>query len=150
MLLQEGLAALLAADASILGLVGSRIYGVLAPDDAAQYPCCSYSLIGGTAETTLDGVVVREARLELNGFSLNSYREANTIREALIAAVDGWTATLGAGLQIGAPTTQILEVTLLNPGTDFCSVQRVFRCLCEFRVLYTVQLGPAAVLVVSD
>jgi hypothetical protein len=56
---------------------------------------------------------------------------ARAIRAAVIAALDGWSATLSDG-------TRVLDTTVLNPGTDFCSEQRIFRCMCEFYVLYTL------------
>src|SRR5215472_2187394 len=99
-MLQEGLAALLAANGAVSAIAGDRIFAVVASDDAAQYPCVSYALVGGTSDPTLDGPGMRAARLELNGFSLNSYAEAHRLREALIAAVDGWAQVLSDGTTI--------------------------------------------------
>jgi hypothetical protein len=130
-MLQEGLFALLAANTGVTALVGSRVYEVAAPDDMKQFPCVAYSLVGGSADPTVDTSGVIRQRVELNGFSFNSYAEAAKIRAAIILALDGWSQLLGDG-------TDILQAILLNPGTDFVSEQRCFRCMVEFYVDYTL------------
>jgi hypothetical protein len=129
--LQEGLFALLAADAGVSGFVGSRIYAGAAPDDLKAYPCVEYSLVGGSASSTFKTTGVLQQRVEINGFSFTSYAEAAKIRQAAIKALIGWSQALGDG-------TTILDAELLNPGTDFVSEQRCFRCMAEFYVLYTL------------
>jgi hypothetical protein len=125
---QEGLVALLKADAGVSALC-SHFFAVEASDDPTKYPCVSYALVGGTSDHTLDGKAPNFSRLELSAHSLASYAEADKIRAALMAAVDGWRATLPNGFRVE-------NAELVNPGTDFVSVQGVFRCLCEFRVFF--------------
>jgi hypothetical protein len=129
-MLAEGLYALLSGSA-VAALAQGGIYPGAAPDDQAQYPCVSYSLVGGSADPGLTTTGVIRQRVELNGFSFNSYAEAAQIRAAIIAALDGWQLTLSDGVRI-------LDAYLLNPGTDFVSEQRCFRCMVEFYVLYTL------------
>jgi hypothetical protein len=128
--IQAGIFAVLAAATGVTGLVGQRFFEADAPDDLAQYPCISMSLVGGSSAPTLSTSGTVRQRVELNGFALD-YPTADAIRSAIIAALNGWQETLGDG-------TNVLETELLNPGTDFVSEQRIFRCLVEFYVLYTL------------
>lgn len=128
-MLAEAIFARLAADAGVTALVSDRIFGGLASDNGTDYPCADYSFIGGAVETTLDNLDVFEQRVELNGLSFGGYDEASKIRAAITAALNHWTEDLADG-------TRILDVTIVNPGTDFVSEQRCFRCLVEFLILY--------------
>jgi hypothetical protein len=129
-MMQEGLNALLEGSQAA-ALAQGGIFAGVAPDDKKLYPCVSYSLVGGSADPTLTTSGVIRQRVELNGFSFNSYAEAAEIRAAIIAALEGWQQQLSDGVNI-------LDTVLLNPGTDFVSEQRCFRCMCEFYVLYTL------------
>lgn len=129
MSMQKGLFALLAADAGVTALVNGAIYAGEAPDQIEAYPCVAYKLVGGSVDPTVDTSGVYRQRIELNGFSFKSYAEADQIRQAIIAAVDGWQQQLGDG-------TVIETAFLVNPGSDSVSEQRCFRCMCEFAVLY--------------
>lgn len=127
----QGLYALLAADAGVAALVNGAIYAGLAPDDATKYPCIAYRQIAGVAAPTLKTSGVYRQRIEFDAYSFNSYGQADAIRQAIIAAVDGWQAQLADG-------TQIATTFLENAGSDFVNEQRCFRCMCEFIVLYTL------------
>jgi hypothetical protein len=122
--------AVLAGNSGVTGLVGERFFEGDAPDDLAQYPCLTLALVGGSSTPTLNTSGTVRQRVELNGFAL-TYPAADAIRSAIIAALNGWQETLEDG-------TNVLETSLLNPGTDFVSEQRIFRCLVEFYVLYTL------------
>lgn len=135
-MIETGLYALLAADAGVSALVAGRVYSGAAPDDLAQYPCVVYSMVGGSSEPTLNTPGMIRQRVQIDGFAA-SPSGANTpgtiaaqIRAAVIAALSGWQQTLGDG-------TNVSNTVLLNPGTDFVSEQRIFRCMCEFYVLFT-------------
>lgn len=136
-MIEPGLYALLAADPGIAALVGARIFAGDAPDDITQLPCVAYSLVGGSSEATLGTTGVGWQRVEINGFAMQPSGNltprdiAGQIRAAVIAAVNRWSALLEDG-------TNVLDTLLVNPGTDFVSEQRIFRCVCEFRVEYTL------------
>jgi Protein of unknown function (DUF3168) len=131
-MMQEGLYSLLAADAGVSALVGANIFQIEAPDDLSFYPCATYKCIAGTTEDTLDGCHVIRQRVELAGYAAGpgAGAKAARIRAAIIKALDGWKQTLADG-------TDVKGVELINPATDFCSEQRIFRCMCEFYVLYS-------------
>lgn len=129
-MIQEGLYSLLANNGGVRSLINGRVYPVLAPDDLAQYPCISYSCVGGSVAPTLDTSGVLRQRVELNALA-QDYATAANIREAIVAAINGYQGRLDDG-------TRILNTVLLNPGTDFCSDQRVFRCMAEFYFFYTL------------
>lgn len=129
-MLQEGLYSLLKNSSAVASLVGGRIFPAEAPDDLAEYPCVVYSLVGGSSGQTLDTTGVSRQRLEVNGYSFNSYAEAAKIRAAVAGAIEGWSQLLTDG-------TNILDSISIGPGTDFVSEQRCFRCMVEFYVLFT-------------
>jgi hypothetical protein len=137
-MVDQGLFALLAADPGVAALVPQgQIFAGDAPDDFALYPCISYSLVGGSSAPTLSTSGVIRQRIEINSCAaqpannLSPGTLAAQIRAAVITAVNGWQQKLPDG-------TNVLNATLLNPGTDFISEQRIFRCMCEFYVLYTL------------
>ncbi|MDE2099257.1 MAG: DUF3168 domain-containing protein [Patescibacteria group bacterium] len=131
MQMQEGLVALLKASSALTALIGTRVFAVEAPPDLADYPCMTYALVGGSSDLPFDNSGVTRQRVEFNGLSFKSYDEATKIRAAIAAAVDGWTQKLTDG-------TNILNSVSLNPGTDFVTEQRCFRCLIEFYIDYTL------------
>lgn len=136
-MIQEGLHALLAADTSVAAIVNGRIFEILAPDDRQLYPCLSYTLVGGSSEPTMGTSGVLRERIEINALCLepaagkSPYTIAAYLRAAVIQAVNGWQQNLSDG-------TRVLNTVLLNPGTDFCTEDRIFRCMVEFYVLYTL------------
>lgn len=69
-------------------------------------------------------------RIEFNGHA-QDYVTAEAIRSAIRSALDGWSQKLSDG-------TNVLDAQVLNPGTDFVTEQRIFRCMVEFYVLYTL------------
>ncbi len=136
-MIEAGLYALLAADAGVTALVAGRIFQGAAPDDLEQYPCIAYSLVGGSSDPTMQTPGMIRQRVEINGFAAAAANGSSPatvaaqIRAAAITALSGWQQTLGDG-------TNVTNAYLLNPGTDFVSEQRIFRCMCEFYVLYTL------------
>jgi hypothetical protein len=135
-MIDAGIYALLVADTSVHALVGDRIYAVAGPDDAAQMPYVVYSFVGGSNEQTLRGGGVSRQRVQVDAYAIQSANCADpagtaaAIRTAVIRALDGWQSVLS--------DATVLNTNLLNPGTDFCTEQRIFRCMCEFYVLYTL------------
>ena len=129
-MITEGLYALLAADSGVSAIVGARIYYVEAPPDLTKYPCVAYRLVGGNSNPTFNTSGTLRSRVEIDAYAING-SVADELRGAVINAVNGWQQKLG-------DNTNVLDAILLNPGTDFCSEERIFRCMCEFYVLYTL------------
>jgi hypothetical protein len=129
-MIDAGLYTLLSGDSALTALATGGIFAVAAPDDASKYPCVAYSFVGGSAEPTMNTSGVYRQRIELNGLAFDRPTAA-AIRAAIIKALDGWRQLLGDG-------TNVITAEVLNPGTDFISEQRIFRCLVEFYVHYTL------------
>lgn len=136
-MIEPGIYMQLATNSALQALVGARIFAGVAPDDAALYPCISYSLRGGSAEATMETSGMIHQRVEFNGFAMQPVGSstpetiAAQIRAAIIAALNGWQELLSDG-------TCVSDAELINPGTDFVSEQRIFRAMCEFRIHYTL------------
>jgi len=141
-MVDAGLCALLSGNSVLTALLASAdgqpaIFAGDAPDDLAMYPCVSYAFVGGSADPTMQTSGMIRQRIEINGFatlpsgSLSAGSVAAAIRSAVIAAVNGWQQLLSDG-------TNVSNAELLNPGTDFVSEDRIFRCMCEFYVYYTL------------
>lgn len=139
-MIEEGLVALLTAangGDAIDTYVAGDVFGDSAPPDQTALPCLCYSLVGGASEPTLNGPGVIRQRIEINALAMQPAGGigpraiAGKIRAAVIARLNGWQHTLTDG-------TVVLNAVLLNPGTDFVTEERVFRCMCEFYVLYTL------------
>lgn len=131
-MIDQGIAALLAANAGIAALVGQRIYRMKAPPDLQQLPCLVYSFVGGAAEPTLTSRGVYRQRVQVDALAWGNGADATaaTLRAEAIAALDGWTSVLADG-------TAVINTTVANPGTDFVEDEEIFRCMAEFYVYYT-------------
>lgn len=136
-MIDEGIYSLLAADAGVSALVDGRIYAVEGPPDATKMPYVVYRFVGGSASPTLSTSGVLRQRVEVDAYAaapsagLQPGTVAAKIRTAVIAALNGWQQTLSDG-------TRVLDTYLVNPGTDFCTEQMIFRCMVEFYVDYTL------------
>ena len=136
-MIDEGIYSLLAADAGVSALVDGRIYAVEGPPDATKMPYVVYRFVGGLASPTLSTSGVLRQRVEVDAYAaassagLQPGTVAAKIRRAVIAALNGWQQTLSDG-------TRVLDTYLVNPGTDFCTEQMIFRCMSEFYVDYTL------------
>lgn len=136
-MIDAGLNKLLAQNSEVAALAGENIFAGDAPDDIAQYPCIAYSFVGGSADPTFNTSGMIRQRIQIDAFAMQPSGSdspgtvAACIRAAVIKAVNGWQQLLGDG-------TNVLNAVLLNPGTDFVSEDRIFRCMCEFYVLYTL------------
>jgi hypothetical protein len=128
-LIQEGLVARLLADPGVSAIAGRNIYAMLGPSDSqANYPCVSYSLVGGSEFLTLRNNGNEHQRVELNALAF-TYAAAAQLRQAVIFALRDWKEVLSDG-------TDVTGTFLANPGIDFGSEDRIFRCLVEFYVDY--------------
>lgn len=114
--------------------ISPRVYFMAAPDDATQYPCSEYKLVGGASEAGLTTTGVLRARVEINAYGFDAEVVANLSLQQVLA-VESLNA--GGTTQL-ADRVRLLSVELLNPGTDFVTEQRIFRRMVEFYVFYTL------------
>ena len=129
-MIQKGIFAELAADTGIASIAGDRFFEVASPPDLTQFPCLVLTLVGGAVEQTLSTSGVVRQRVEISAFAID-YATAATLREAVKSVLDGWSQKLDDGLDV-------ITTLLLNPGTDMVSEERIFRCMVEFYILYTL------------
>lgn len=104
MALEEGLYAYLVADAGVAALIGTRLYPLLVPQDAAL-PAMAYQRISGPRDHTHDGASgLAMARIQFTAVG-SSYSEAKSVMAALRAALDGFSGTMGE-VTVGAALLQ--------------------------------------------
>ena len=138
-MIEAGLSALLLGNSAVAAIAGAKVFFGDAPPDPTQYPCVAISMVGGSSDPTFSSNGMIRQRVELNAFANapdsggNSPRTvAGNLRAAVIAALSGWQQLLSDG-------TCVSNAVLLNPGTDFGPGEdRIFRCMCEFYVLFTL------------
>lgn len=86
---------LLAADATVSGLVGTRIYPNLVPQ-AASLPAITYQQISGVREHTADGADgIVESRFQINCWA-STYTGAKSLSDAVRKELDGYKGTVGS------------------------------------------------------
>lgn len=130
-MIDAGIYALGAADSGLSALCGARGYQTQAPPDQAQYPLWTYRFVGGSTKPTLNSSGVIRQRVEFNGLALDGITAA-AIRSRILVLFDRWSQLLSDG-------TNVTDAWILNPGTDFePGVDLIFRCMCEFYMLYTL------------
>lgn len=89
---------LLSADGAVSALVGTRIYPMIAPQEAAD-PCITYTLNSIEYNETKDAASsLNFEEWAVNGFS-KTFTEANDLRDAVIAALNRFSGT-NSGVKI--------------------------------------------------
>jgi hypothetical protein len=92
--IEEALYSVLAADETVSGLVGTRIYPLSIPDNAAM-PAVVYQRISGAALLTMDGAhSMTHARFQLNCWS-DEYGETRDLSDAVRQCLDGYSGDVG-------------------------------------------------------
>lgn len=104
----------LLANATVAGLVGSRVYPVLAPA-SASLPFVTWRRSGIEREQTL-GVPMGVPRVTVE-FSIfgTTYNEARELADAMRLVLDGYAGT--------ADNTQVRQTALENEVDDFVNLQ---------------------------
>lgn len=94
MTIEAGIYAHLIGNAGVAALVATRIYPLLVPQDA-ELPAMAYQRISGPRDHAHDGPSgLAMARMQLT-FVAASYDGAKTLSEAVRAAMDGFSGTMG-------------------------------------------------------
>lgn len=100
MTLEEGLVAYLAANEGVAALVGTRIYPLVVPQDAAL-PALAYQRISSPREhvhTGASGLV--RARIQVTNVG-GTYSAAKALAETVRVAMDGYSGAMGT-VAVGA------------------------------------------------
>jgi hypothetical protein len=114
--LGEALHALLAADAAVAALAGSRIYPNLVPA-AASYPAIAYQRISGRrvhSQTGPSGLAA--PRVQITSLAA-SYAQADALGQAVRQALDGYVGTV-AGVELQASFIENEEDDHYNSAAD--------------------------------
>jgi hypothetical protein len=91
MSLETGLYAALAADGTVAGLVGTRIYPGIMPQ-GVTYPAISYQRISTVRTNMLSGVDdFTQVRIQIDCWD-DGYSDVKTLANAVVSAIDGATA----------------------------------------------------------
>lgn len=144
-MIDDALVALWAADSGILAQLQTApaaaapgwtpqnaMFQVATPPDKTQYPCLSYSMVGGSAPGAAnDSRGSDRQRVQLDCWGTTP-EAAKALADAVMAAFDGYSGVLEDG-------TVVSRVQRLHRGIDFFSSESLFfRRLLEFYVFYTL------------
>jgi hypothetical protein len=98
-MLEDGLVALLRANAGLMALIDPCIYPVLIPPKP-QYPCLSYQVIWSSGSYTFEGKQHGRKRIQFDAWSNTSYSDCKAVQQALRNALDTFRGTLPNGTRI--------------------------------------------------
>jgi len=99
--LEEGIVSILRADATVAGLLGTRIYPWMRPQ-GTTFPAIVYELDGTDPEQDLDGYGgMTRAELSISCID-EQYGGAKTLAAAVLGALNGYTGTPTDGVAINS------------------------------------------------
>lgn len=120
---------LLSNDASISALVGSRIYPVFAPQEAAD-PCITY----GVEQTTYYETKEAASTLQKNDSTINvfskTYSECEDIAELVISVLDRYSGTNNG--------VKVSNTVITDRTRSFDGVDRVYVNILEFDIMINI------------
>jgi len=128
-MLEEGLTALLTADAGLTALVGNRIHPVIGPADNPLYPYLTYQVVSGKPDYALDHSECGYRRIQFDAFDL-SYGGTKSVLRALRNALDGFSGTLADG-------TRVISAVRSIQIDNFEDDARVYRSLEEYEISFS-------------
>jgi len=126
-MIEEGIVALLRADATLTGLIGTRLYPVLVPEPTV-YPCLSYQVVSASPDYTIDGTRCGSKRIQFDAWG-TSYGDCKAILQALGNVLDLFRGMLPDG-------TRALVIRNVLELDQFESDGRVYRSLADYRAEY--------------
>lgn len=109
----------LTTHAGTSALVGTRVYPVIAPQNA-QYPCIVYQRISGTEQ--MGTTQIREARYQLSCWG-ETFASAQAVATQVRAALEEW-SIYGGGVFVRM-------ARIVNEGDDYEPDERIFRTLID-------------------
>lgn len=127
-MIEQGIEQRLAADSTIAGLVGTRIYPLVLPE-ACQYPAITYQLISAVEIYTNDGPLGEvRARIQIDTWA-KRYSQAKTVDQAVRASLNGFTGTLPDG-------TLVCELERDDASDGFDAPGSLYRCQSDWIAIY--------------
>lgn len=102
-------------------LVGTRVYPVIAPQNA-QYPCIVYQRISGTEQ--MGTTQIREARYQLSCWG-ETFASAQAVATQVRVALEEWSIYGGGG------GVFVRMARIVNEGDDYEPDERIFRTLID-------------------
>ena len=99
-MIEEGIVALLLADAGVTALIGRRITALILPQDSTCYPALTFQNIASLPpQFALDGTEVDMMRLQFDAFG-RSYGEAKRVLNAVRNVLNAFAGVLSDGSRI--------------------------------------------------
>lgn len=126
-MIEDGIVALLRADATLTGLIGNRIYAVIVPEPTV-YPCLSYQVVSASPEYTLDSKRCGAKRIQFDAWG-TSYSDCKNVLRALSKVLELFRGLLPDG-------TRALLIYNVLELDQFESDGRVYRSLADYRANY--------------
>lgn len=105
----------LSTDSTITAIVGTRIYPVLAPQDAS-YPCLVYQRLGSEpVHAMANDATLREVTMVFASLA-KTYSGVKTLQDVLEDSIKDFSGTLGGA---GGVTVQRIMLDGISDGYDF-------------------------------
>jgi len=120
-MIEAAVRAILLADSTLYGYVGTRIYPMELPLDC-ELPALAYSQISNPHRR-----ITGNPRIQIDIFSTD-YTESKTISSALVSALDGYSGTVsGHNIEIIVP---------LDSHDDYDSETGIYHIPYDFKIIY--------------
>lgn len=133
-MLERGVVALLVADPTVNGLVGTRIYpdqippGVM-PTKSGDPPCVSYQSVSGSSETTLHREIQDTRRMQFDAWATTT-AQCQAIQRAIRNVLECFVGTLPTGVRVISARSESFI-------TDFDeAVSRNYRLIVDYRFTF--------------
>lgn len=126
-MIEDGIVALLRADATVTGLIGNRIYPVIVPEPTV-YPCLSYQVVSASPEATLDSSDRGSKRVQVDAWG-TSYADCKRVLLAVRKVLHLFRGPLPDG-------TRALVIRHVLELDEFESDGRVYRSLADYQADY--------------
>jgi hypothetical protein len=95
-MLEQGIVAHLSADTTLLGMVGTRIYPTMMPQNANTFPAIVYTDVSASTDVNLDLSAVSFMRIQFDCRG-NTYADSKNVAAKLHTLFDAYQGTLPDG-----------------------------------------------------
>lgn len=124
MSVETAIRARLVADATVSGLIGTRAYALVLPQETA-YPAITYNRVSGVRVHDLDGPAGRGTpRISVNSWA-ETYLEAKALAAAVRVCLDGFRGTVG-GVEINNISIEN-EIDLFEEDAGLSGTYRIMQ-----------------------
>lgn len=126
-MIEQGIYTLLAANSSIVAMVGTRISPVVLPENSSL-PALTFHVVAGASTPTFETGGQQRLRLEFNCWGA-TYLDAITLRNTLVSALNGYQGLLSDG-------TYLQNANQLQNADFFDHDARLYRAMVEFYLYF--------------